>query len=113
MPCVALRSQVIVWNPSPDPTTPNHAFRESALPYLQHLVSHSKPRFQIHLITVVSSDEEEAQIRSLLASTTLYADGLDERRVLYCATEEGKAHLVRHIEPHVHVDENDDVIERL
>ncbi|KAJ3184585.1 hypothetical protein HDU87_003986 [Geranomyces variabilis] len=104
---------IIVWNPSPDPATPNHAFRESALPYLQSLVKSQNPRIQIHLITVVSSDEEEAQIRELLKASGLYADGLDERRVLFCGTEEGKAHLVRHIEPAVHVDQNDEVIERL
>ncbi|KAJ3149545.1 hypothetical protein HDU89_003596 [Geranomyces variabilis] len=104
---------IIVWNPSPDPATPNHAFRESALPYLQSLVKSQNPRIQIHLITVVSSDEEEAQIRELLKASGLYADGLDERRVLFCGTEEGKAHLVRHIEPAVHVDQDDEVIERL
>ncbi|KAJ3167326.1 hypothetical protein HDU88_002246 [Geranomyces variabilis] len=104
---------IIVWNPSPDPATPNHAFRESALPYLQSLVKLQNPRIQIHLITVVSSDEEEVQIRELLKASGLYADGLDERRVLFCGTEEGKAHLVRHIEPAVHVDQNDEVIERL
>ncbi|TPX69051.1 hypothetical protein SpCBS45565_g02669 [Spizellomyces sp. 'palustris'] len=102
---------IVVWNPSPDPTTPNHAFRESALPFLHSLVSN--PSNQVHLIMVVTSDQEEAQVRTLLHSSGLYTAGLDPRRVVFCSTEEGKAHIVRHIEPHVHVDSCDDVIKRL
>ncbi|KAJ3001543.1 hypothetical protein HKX48_002815 [Thoreauomyces humboldtii] len=67
----------------------------------------------IYLITVVTSDEEEEQIRALLDASNLYAYGLDVRRVLFCSTEEGKAHVVRHVDPAVHVDSNDDVIARL
>ncbi|KAI8820418.1 uncharacterized protein EV422DRAFT_69684 [Fimicolochytrium jonesii] len=102
---------IVVWNPSPDPTTPIYAFRESALPFLTSLVSN--PRNQIHLIMVVTSDEEEAQVRSLLLSSNLYNLGLDPRRVVFCSTEEGKGHIVRHIEPSVHVESNDDVITKL
>ncbi|KAJ1557690.1 hypothetical protein HK405_015396, partial [Cladochytrium tenue] len=103
---------VLMWNPSPDPAHPNFAFTESAIPYLHALVS--SPRYVVHLVAVVSSDREQAQIRGLLARSGLLGGsaangggggaGLDSRRVLFCDTETGKAVVVRHIAPHTHVD---------
>ncbi|KAI9098054.1 hypothetical protein DFS34DRAFT_619458 [Phlyctochytrium arcticum] len=102
---------IVLWNPSPDPTNPNHAFRESALPFLHMLVSQSHN--EVYLLMVVNSDEEEVQIVSLLESSGLFNSGLDSRRVLFCSTEEGKGHMIRHIEPLVHVDNCDVVIQKL
>ncbi|KAJ3322759.1 hypothetical protein HDU76_013808 [Blyttiomyces sp. JEL0837] len=99
---------VILWNPSPDPTHPNYAFNESALPYLQQLSQ--SPRYIIHLIAVVSSDAEESQITNLLSSSGLFDMGLDHRRVIFCESEEGKRHIVRHLEPFTHVDSNDETL---
>ncbi|KAJ1557617.1 hypothetical protein HK405_015573, partial [Cladochytrium tenue] len=107
---------VLMWNPSPDPAHPNFAFTESAIPYLHALVS--SPRYVVHLVAVVSSDREQAQIRALLARSGLLGGsaanggaggaGLDSRRVLFCDTETGKAVMVRHIAPHTHVDADAD-----
>ncbi|KAJ3183722.1 hypothetical protein HDU85_002151 [Gaertneriomyces sp. JEL0708] len=102
---------IVLWNPSPDPQNPNHAFRESALPFMHSLVSSGL--YEVYLIAVVNSDLEERQIQRLLHSSGLYASGLDPRRVLFCSTEEGKGHIVRHIEPRIHVESNDTVIRKL
>ncbi|KAJ3044002.1 hypothetical protein HDV00_003530 [Rhizophlyctis rosea] len=99
---------IILWNPSPDPQTPNHAFIEGALPFLLALVS--SPYYIVHLIMVVSSDKEQQYIERLLQKSNLYTSGLDKRRVLFCETEEGKAHIVRSISPALHMDNNDSVI---
>ncbi|KAJ3256180.1 hypothetical protein HK104_007104 [Borealophlyctis nickersoniae] len=102
---------IILWNPSPDPENPNHAFLESTLPFLTSLVS--SPNYTITLIMVVSSDQEEEQIRSLLLSSGLYTHGLDPRRVVFCETEEGKASIVRCVDPACHVESDDAVIKKV
>ncbi|TPX37024.1 hypothetical protein SmJEL517_g00808 [Synchytrium microbalum] len=103
---------IIFWNPSKDPSHPNYAFLEGAIPTLSAILASGL--YDVHLIIVVEGgDVEAAQITSLMASSGLAAAGLDSRRVLFCDTEEGKSHIVRHIEPQVHIDSNDDVISRL
>ena len=69
--------------------------------------------YNIHIIIVVESELEVTQITNLMNSSGLAAAGLDTRRMLFCDTEEGKSHIVRHIEPAIHLDSNDDVISRL
>ncbi|KAI9340789.1 hypothetical protein DFJ73DRAFT_605788, partial [Zopfochytrium polystomum] len=102
----------ILWSPSRDPLHPNYAFIESAMPFLHSLVA--SPRYIVHLIAVISSDREQAQIQNLLTRTArLTQSGLDSRRILFCDTEEGKVHIVRHISPHTHVDSDDYVIEKV
>ncbi|RKO86557.1 hypothetical protein BDK51DRAFT_39883 [Blyttiomyces helicus] len=102
---------IALWNPSPDPLHPNHAFLESVVPFLHSLVS--SPRWQVHLLMVVTCDEEEVQIRELLSASGLYTAGLDPRRVLFCGSEEGKACIVRALEPAWHVDGDDDCVRKL
>ncbi|KAI8804003.1 hypothetical protein BJ742DRAFT_857150 [Cladochytrium replicatum] len=104
---------IILWNPSPDPMNPNYAFNEALLPYLTKL--YASQLYDIYLITVVSSDKEEEQITELLSSSTsgLLSSGLDPRKILFCDTEEGKSHIVRHIEPHIHVDSVDSALLKL
>ncbi|KAI8806742.1 hypothetical protein BJ742DRAFT_350440 [Cladochytrium replicatum] len=104
---------IILWNPSPDPRNPNYAFNEALLPYLQKL--YASQLYDIYLITVVSSDKEEEQITELLSSSTsgLVSNGLDPRKILFCETEEGKSHIVRHIEPHIHVESMDAALLKL
>ncbi|KAJ3192676.1 hypothetical protein HK101_006159 [Irineochytrium annulatum] len=107
---IALRN-VILWNPSPDPGSPNFAFIEGALPFLQSIAMSS--RCIVHLIALVSSDREQEQIKELLTSSGLFRAGLDRRRVLFCESDEGKFHIVRHIDPHTHVDADDECIRKL
>ncbi|KAI9205391.1 uncharacterized protein BJ171DRAFT_72956 [Polychytrium aggregatum] len=102
---------VLLWNPSPDPSQPNFAFRESCIPFLQNMLQHG--RWLIHIIVVVSSDKEEEQIKALFEASGLYEAGLDPKRVLFCESEMGKSHIVRHINPACHVDGSDQVIEYL
>eukprot|EP00842_Homolaphlyctis_polyrhiza_P001462 jgi/Hompol1/2316/HPOL_002201-RA len=102
--------QLLLWNPSPDPKEPNFAFRESMLAGLVALLKQGN--YQVTLITLVRSDEEEAQVRALLTASGLLQTpaqhhspvSIDPRRVLFCETQEGVAHMVRHIAPDVHVD---------
>ncbi|KAJ3036930.1 hypothetical protein HK097_003671 [Rhizophlyctis rosea] len=108
VPITISMKNIILWNPSPDPQTPNHAFIESTLPFLFSLVS--SPHYQVHLIMVVSSDKEQQHIERILHSSKLYSNGLDKGRVLFCETEEGKAHIVRSISSVIHVDNNDEVV---
>jgi hypothetical protein len=69
----------------------------------------SSPRYIVHLIAVVSSDREQAQIQSLLlntiprssakrllaqsssssSSSSVSGGGLDTRRILFCQSGEG------------------------
>ncbi|TPX47634.1 hypothetical protein SeMB42_g00418 [Synchytrium endobioticum] len=102
---------IIFWNPSKDPEHPNYAFLEGAIPTLSSILQ--SDHYDIHIIIVVESDLEVSQITNLMNSSGLAAAGLDSRRVLFCATEEGKSHIIRHIEPAIHIDSNDDVISRL
>ncbi|KAJ3087492.1 ATP-binding cassette sub- G member 2 [Quaeritorhiza haematococci] len=104
-------SQTILWNPSPDPRSPNFAFLESILAYLRKVVSSG--HYDTYLIAAVSSDKEQEQILQLLKGSGLYGSGLDSRKVLFCETEEGKAHIVRHVEPHIHIETNDEIIQKL
>lgn len=96
-----LLMQVLLWNPSPDPKTPNHAFFENIVPLL-NLLSQS---YDIHLICPVSSILEKEQILNLLRHANLLNPGvIDERKVLFCETQEGKIHIIRHIEANVHIE---------
>ncbi|KAJ3129487.1 hypothetical protein HK098_001254 [Nowakowskiella sp. JEL0407] len=99
--------KLILWNPSPDPLSPIYAFNENTLTILRNiLASHI---YTVYLIAVVSSDFEESQIHLLLTSPELglVSSGLDKRKIIFCQTEEGKAYIVRHIGPMVHVDDCD------
>ncbi|KAL1916772.1 uncharacterized protein VTP21DRAFT_5476 [Calcarisporiella thermophila] len=91
----------VLWNPSPDPTTPNYAFLENAVPILRHLSQY----YSVHLIATTSSQMERDQITSLLTSAGLFSKGgLDRRRLLFCESEQGKVHIVRHLESAVHIE---------
>ncbi|KAG5457422.1 MAG: hypothetical protein BJ554DRAFT_2572 [Olpidium bornovanus] len=105
-------SQVILWNPSPDPRAPNFAFLEGTLAFLSALAA----AYELYLVTVVGSEEEAQHVQWGLEQSGLYDSpppALDRRRVLFCKTEQGKSHIVRHVEPLVHVDANRQVAEGL
>ncbi|CAG8513118.1 4498_t:CDS:2 [Acaulospora colombiana] len=92
---------VLLWNPSPDPEAPNHAFYENIIPFLNHLAQ----LYVIHLVCPVDSSQEREQILCLLRNANLFSSNvIDERRVLFCETQEGKIHIIRHLEANVHVE---------
>ncbi|KAI7865116.1 uncharacterized protein EV154DRAFT_533573 [Mucor mucedo] len=101
---ISLKNTVL-WNPSSDVNTPNHAFHENTVPLLNRLA-------QIHDIYVIihmNSDKERHQITQLLNNNPNLL--LDSRKILHCSSEQGKLHLIRHLQPHIHVEggtESDD-----
>ncbi|CAB4381080.1 unnamed protein product [Rhizophagus irregularis] len=91
----------LLWNPSSDPDSPNHAFIENIVPFLHQL----SKIYVIHLICPVSSEQEKQQILGLLRNSKLFSSKvIDERRVLFCESDEGKIHIIRHLEANVHVE---------
>ncbi|KAF9421327.1 hypothetical protein BGZ94_008865 [Podila epigama] len=131
----------IVWNPSPDPTTPNYGFVEGTLPLLFYLAEN----YNLHLIllcpppqqlqtrgkerelTIQEQDEmkqqqqlgqerEREQILTMLRNAGLISSGggpklIDPRQLLICETEEGVGHVVRHLESQIHVESRPAVVE--
>ncbi|KAG0021047.1 hypothetical protein BGZ82_011441 [Podila clonocystis] len=127
----------IVWNPSPDPTTPNYGFVEGAIPLLFHLAE----TYNLHLILLcpplhragkereltfqeqdeikqqqqLGQEREREQILAMLRNAGLIsASGpklIDPRQLLICETEEGVSHVVRHLESQVHVEARPSVVE--
>ncbi|KAI7886072.1 hypothetical protein K492DRAFT_217167 [Lichtheimia hyalospora FSU 10163] len=104
----------VLWNPSSDVDTPNHAFQEKAVTMITRLAQ----LYDIYTIIHINSDEERDQIYELLTKAGLL-DVLDNRKILQCSTEEGKIHMIRHIEPHVHIeggwelDDGEDIVRKL
>ncbi|KAI7897325.1 uncharacterized protein EV154DRAFT_489696 [Mucor mucedo] len=115
---ISLKNTVL-WNPSPDVNTPMYAFQENSIQILTRLSC----LYDIYVIVHVNSEEEKGDIQRLLenASSTdgLFVDGVDNRKIIFCSEEEGKIHIIRHIEPHMHVeggwekDDGEDIIQKL
>lgn len=65
----------------------------------------------------MSNEEEKEQMEHLLDNCRL--EGLDRRRVLFCSTEEGKIHLIRHLESQLHIeggweyDDGEDIVRKI
>ncbi|KAI8089827.1 uncharacterized protein BX664DRAFT_261992 [Halteromyces radiatus] len=101
----------ILWNPSSDVAIPNYAFHEHGQTLLSQLIQHH----EVYIIIHVTSEEEQEEMKKLLESL----EGLDLRKVLFCSTEEGKVHLIRHLEPQLHIeggweyDDGEDMIRKL
>ncbi|KAI8094895.1 uncharacterized protein B0P05DRAFT_523852 [Gilbertella persicaria] len=95
----------ILWNPSRDINRPNHAFHENTLSLLSRL----SQLYDIYILIQINSAEEQDQIQQLLHNVNLF-DGpsLDKRKILYCNSEEGKLHLIKHIQPHTHIEGGDE-----
>ncbi|KXN68538.1 hypothetical protein CONCODRAFT_9211 [Conidiobolus coronatus NRRL 28638] len=108
--CTISLNKVILWNPSPDPKVPNFAFVESVVPALTQLCE----RYDVYFIALVNSQIEQDQILNLLNHSELVLKHqLDTRKILFCNSVEGKSHIVRHLEPYIHVDNEIDVIYKL
>lgn len=109
--------QTALWNPSSDVDTPNHAFRENAAALLTQL----SYIYDIYIIVHVNSEEERESIKVLLENAGLFTSNqeLDNRKVIFCQEEEGKIHIIRHIEPFIHIeggwekDDGEDIVKKL
>ncbi|KAI8078147.1 uncharacterized protein B0P05DRAFT_587388 [Gilbertella persicaria] len=97
---ISLKNTVL-WNPSPDVDTPIYAFREKSIQLLARL----SYLYDIYVIVHVNSEEEKANIGALLANASnVFKELIDPRKIIYCSEEEGKVHIIRHIEPFVHIE---------
>ncbi|CAO3653235.1 unnamed protein product [Cunninghamella echinulata] len=107
------KQQTVLWNPSSDVTSPNHAFHEHGHKLLSELVK----QHDVYIITHVNNEEQKEHMEHLLENANI--NQLDPRKVLFCSTEEGKIHLVRHLEPQIHIeggweeDDGEDIIRKL
>ncbi|CAB4433399.1 unnamed protein product [Rhizophagus irregularis] len=82
----------LLLNPSSDLDSPNHAFIENIVPFLHQL----SKIYVIHLICPVSSEQEKQQILGRLRNSKLFSSKvIDERRVLFCESDQGKIHIIR------------------
>jgi hypothetical protein len=69
--------------------------------------------YDIYIIIHVDAEEDATPFQRLMMDEGLFSSdaGLDSRKILFCQTEEGKIHIIRHIEPFCHIEgglENDD-----
>ena len=68
----------------------------------------------MYLICKVDTIKEKDQISELIEQSSMVRRNLlDFNKMVFCLTWEGKAHIVRHIEPHIHIDTDVDVINKL
>ncbi|CAO3650197.1 unnamed protein product [Cunninghamella blakesleeana] len=110
---ISLKNTVL-WNPSSDVSSPNHAFHEHGHELLLELMK----QHDVYIIIHVNDEEQKEQMENLLENAGL-EPMMDPRKVLFCSTEEGKIHLVRHLEPHIHIeggweyDDGEDIIRKL
>lgn len=74
-----------------------HAFHENTVLLLNQLVQ----LYDIYVMIHITSDQERHQIHQLLNNANLL---IDPRKVLYCSSEQGKLHLIKHIQPAIHVE---------
>ncbi|KAJ1953436.1 hypothetical protein IWQ62_005990, partial [Dispira parvispora] len=108
-------NNALIWNPSRDPQSPNYAFKPNALPLLRIMTKY----FDVYCIAHIRSTAEQMDIRQLFdsgrrsqstppSSTETGKDSapeeMDRRKLLFCQTLKGKDHIVRHVQPLVHVD---------
>ncbi|KAI9593402.1 hypothetical protein BDF19DRAFT_448650 [Syncephalis fuscata] len=113
---ISLRN-VILWNPSPDPSTPTLGFLQHAVSLLRYYAAN----YDLYLIMPVTTIEEKDEVMRMLSDAGLLAPAkntdtsaktnqqssgacLDEHKVVFCETSEGVAHIVRHLTPAIHID---------
>lgn len=79
------------------------SFLPQAISFLERLLEFNA--YDVLLITELSSAAEKGQVVDLFSSSSLAASGLfDIRKLLFCTTVDGRVHMVRHLEPVVHVE---------
>eukprot|EP01137_Pigoraptor_chileana_P014963 Opistho-2@70266 len=60
--------------------------------------------YDIYIIAQCDSDEAEANITDALEREGVFKADIDKRKLLFCSTSVGKAHMARQLEPHLHID---------
>jgi hypothetical protein len=95
-----------------------YAFHENVLQLIIRLTY----VYDIYIIIHISSVKERDRIQFLLENTQggLFTGGyMDHRKIIYCSEEEGKVHIIRHIEPVIHIeggweeDDGEKIVKRL
>ncbi|KAI9473510.1 MAG: hypothetical protein EXX96DRAFT_578298 [Benjaminiella poitrasii] len=86
----------ILWNPSKDIDTPNHAFHENTVSLLVKLAQ----LYDIYAIAHITSDQEHEQIHHLLSNVNFSSPS----KVFYCHSEDAKLSIIQHIRPTIHVE---------
>ncbi|KAI7904780.1 uncharacterized protein BX663DRAFT_503518 [Cokeromyces recurvatus] len=92
---ISLKNTVL-WNPSTDMNTPNHAFYENTISLLIHL----SRLYDIYLIIHVISKQEREQIQRLLINANLF----HLFKIFYCDSEQTKLNFIQNIQPIIHVE---------
>lgn len=71
-------------------------------------------QFDVYVVIRVESDEVEKAVRAAIRQAKLHDDGgLDERKILFCETVDGRVSIARQIEPQLHIDEAEHVVRAL
>ncbi|KAI9469828.1 MAG: hypothetical protein EXX96DRAFT_612333 [Benjaminiella poitrasii] len=114
---ISLKNTVL-WNPSTDIDTPMYGFRENSI----NLLARLSYVYDIYIVVHVSSEEEKSNIQHFLMnglSNVTTQHFIDSRKIIYCSEEEGKIHIVRHLEPFIHVeggwemDDGEEIVRKL
>lgn len=75
--------------------------------------------YDIYVIVHVNSTDQKQNIQQLLDNAKVFKEHIDSRKIIYCSNEEGKIHIIRHIEPFIHVeggwekDDGEDMVKKL
>ncbi|KAK9687390.1 hypothetical protein K7432_014807 [Basidiobolus ranarum] len=69
-------------------------------------------QFDLYLILTVHDQEQADKVMNELRNTNLFSL-LDTRKVLFSQTTEGRSHMVRHLEPYIHIDSDISIIEKV
>jgi hypothetical protein len=85
------------------------AVKKSAVPYLKRLAK----MCDLYVITRVPNDETERAVTDALRDSGIFSAGLDERKALFCETEDGRISMVRQLEPHLHIDGDPEIVAAL
>lgn len=105
----------MLWNPSPDLDTPIYGFKENSIQLLTRL----SYLYDIYIIIHVNSAEEKQNIQHLIDNAATLKEHIDCRKIIYCSEEEGKIHIIRHIEPFIHIeggwekDDGEEIVKKL
>jgi hypothetical protein len=67
----------------------------------------------LYVVSRVRDDAMEGEVRTALREAGVFAAGMDERKVLFCETADGRVSVVRQLEPHLHIDRRADIVTSL
>ncbi|EGG23808.1 splicing factor [Cavenderia fasciculata] len=87
----------------------SYKFMESEKQALIKLTS----QCDIYLMTMIEDDSEEDKIKSILKDSGIFDNGLNPHKILFCSTTQGRAHMSRHLECLMHIDDDYQVLSML